>query len=69
MSRSLAKNILDLGSVKEEMNEAGVYTTSLDYALDEAPDAYKNKDEILKFIEPAVDVIQTIKPVYNIKGR
>ena len=69
MSRSQAKKNLDLNFVKEDMKVAGVFTTSLDYALDEAPDAYKNKDEIMKYIEPTVDVIETIKPVYNVKGR
>lgn len=69
MSRSQAKKNLDLDLVKEDMKEAGVYTTSLDYALDEAPDAYKNKEEILKYIEPTVEVKTFLKPVYNIKGR
>ena len=69
MSRSQAKKNLDLEKVKEDMKNFGVYTTSLDYALDEAPDAYKDKEEIIKFIEPTVEVIETIKPVYNIKGK
>ena len=69
MSRSQAKKNLDLEKVKEDMKNFGVYTTSLDYALDEAPDAYKDKEEIIKFIESTVEVIETIKPVYNIKGK
>ena len=56
-------------NTKEDMEKAGVYTTSLDYALDEAPDAYKDKNEIIKHIVPTVDIIETIKPVYNIKGK
>ena len=51
------------------MRKAGVFTTSLDYALDEAPDAYKSMEEIIGYIEPTVEVMETIKPVYNIKGR
>ena len=69
MSRSQAKKNLNLEKVKEDMKKAGVYTTSLDYALDEAPDAYKDKEEIIQFIEPTVEVIETIKPVFNIKGK
>lgn len=69
MSRSQAKKNLNLDEIKEDMKNAGVYTTSLDYALDEAPDAYKDKNEIIKYIAPTVDVIETIKPVYNIKGK
>ena len=69
MSRSQAKENLNLEKVKEDMKNFGVYTTSLDYALDEAPDAYKDKEEIIKFIEPTVEVIETIKSVYNIKGK
>ena len=69
MSRSQAKENLNLNEIKEDMKKAGVYTTSLDYALDEAPDAYKDKNEIIKHIAPTVDIIETIKPVYNIKGK
>lgn len=69
MSRSKAKKELNLEEVKKDMQAHGVFTTSIDYALDEAPDAYKNKDEIIKFIEPTVDVIDIMKEVYNIKGK
>lgn len=69
MSRSQAKKTLNLEEAKESMKQHGVYTTSLDYALDEAPEAYKNKEEIMTYIEPTVDVFETIKPVYNIKGK
>lgn len=69
MSRSQAKKMLNLEEVKESMKQSGVYTTSLDYALDEAPEAYKNKEEIIAYIEPTVNVLETIKPVYNVKGK
>ena len=69
MSRSKAKQKLNLEEVKKDMQANGVFTTSLDYALDEAPGAYKNKDEIIKFIEPTVDVVDIMKEVYNIKGK
>lgn len=69
MSRSQAKKVLDLESVKKDMQDHGVFTTSIDYALDEAPDAYKDKDEIIKYIEPTVLVTDVMKEVYNIKGK
>ena len=69
MSRSEAKRNLNLDKAKEDMKIANVFTTSLDYALDEAADAYKSKDEIIEFIKPTVDVKMIMKPVYNIKGK
>ena len=69
LSRSQAKKLLNLDEIKEDMKNQGVFTTSLDYALDEAPDAYKNKDEIIKYIQPTVDIIEIVKPVYNVKGK
>ena len=69
MSRSKAKSLIDAEKVKKEMSDAGVFTTSIDYALDESPCVYKDKNEILERIKPTVNVIETIKPVYNIKGR
>lgn len=69
MSRSKAKQVLDLNKVKEDMKNANVFTTSLDYALDEAADAYKNKEEIIEYIKPTVDISDVMKEVYNIKGK
>ncbi|MDO4573643.1 MAG: RtcB family protein [Planctomycetia bacterium] len=69
MSRSQAKQVVQLASVKEDMAQHGVYTTSLEYALDEAPDAYKPMEGILQCIEPTVEVAFLIKPLYNVKGR
>jgi RNA-splicing ligase RtcB len=68
LSRNQAKKQLNLDEVKSIMKEAGIFTTSLDYALDEAPAAYKNSEEILKYIEPTVSVTEILKPIYNIKG-
>ena len=69
MSRAKAKQSLDLSKAKSDMQNAGVFTTSLDYALDEAADAYKNKDEIIEYIKPTVKILDIIKPVYNVKGK
>jgi RNA-splicing ligase RtcB len=51
------------------MAEAGIYTTTADKnTLDEAPDAYKPYEEIVKLIEPTVDVLYLMKPRMNIKA-
>lgn len=69
LSRGQAKRQLIIDDVKEDMKNHGVFTTSLDYALDEAPDAYKNSELIKSYITPTVDILHLIKPVYNVKGR
>ncbi len=67
MSRTKAKEILDLESYKATM--AGIYTTSVNEAtLDEAPMAYKSLEDIIDVIEGAVDVIEVLKPIYNFKA-
>lgn len=69
MSRNVAKKTLDIASVKQEMADAGIYTTSLDYSLDESADAYKSKDLIVGLISDTVKIEKVLKPVYNIKGK
>ncbi len=68
-SRAEAKRVLDLDECKREMAEHGVFTTSLDYALDEAAGAYKDKEMILSAISPTVEVKETMAEIYNIKGK
>ena len=51
------------------MAAAGVYTTTADAStLDEAPEAYKPYEEIVKLIEPTVNVLYMMKPRMNIKA-
>lgn len=69
LSRTQAKKKLRLAKVEEEMKRHGIFTTSLGYALDEAPDAYKPKQEILACIAPTAEVKFFITPLYNVKGR
>lgn len=69
MSRSQAKRQIDIETVREEMRQAGIYTTSLEYALDEAADAYKDRDFILSQVAETVEQVELLKPVYNIKGK
>lgn len=66
LSRAKAKKDIDLEHFKEEMK--GIYTTSVcRNTLDEAPDAYKPTDEIIKNIEPTCDIKFFMIPKINIK--
>ena len=67
MSRSKAKEMLSMDEYVDSMN--GIYTTSVNKStIDEAPQAYKPMEEIISAITDTVDVIDTIKPVYNFKA-
>lgn len=67
MSRSKAKEILNMEDYKKEME--GIYSTSVKQStLDEAPMAYKPIDEILENIKDTVDIIEIIKPIYSFKA-
>ncbi|WP_167959179.1 RtcB family protein [Anaerosporobacter faecicola] len=67
MSRTKAKNTLNLNEYQEEMK--AVYTTSVNEAtLDEAPMAYKSLKDIIDDIKESVDVIEVLKPIYNFKA-
>lgn len=66
-SRSKAKEIIDMDEFIESMKD--VYSTSVvKGTLDEAPQAYKSMDEIKSIIVDTVDVIDTLKPLYNFKS-
>lgn len=69
MSRSKAKATLNVDTFKKEMSDANIYTTTADAStLDEAPSAYKPKDEIVKLIEPTANILYFMKPLMNIKA-
>ena len=52
---------------KESM--AGIYTTSVNKGtLDESPMAYKQIDEIIANIQPTVEIVSHIRPIYNYKA-
>lgn len=69
MSRNQAKNELDVDAYISEMSESGVYTTSaVNSTLDEAPQAYKPKEDILLGTVDTMDIIAQIKPIYNFKA-
>ena len=68
MSRKKAKETLTMQEFSESMN--GIYTTSVcESTLDEAPMVYKPMEEIIECIEPTVDIIEVIKPIYNFKAK
>lgn len=67
MSRAQAKRELDLVEFQKEMN--GIYTTTANIdTIDEAPMAYKPMEEIMEIIEPTVEIVDIIKPIYNFKA-
>ena len=67
MSRSQAKASFTLSEYKKQMD--GIYTTSVNrQTLDECPMAYKSIDDIIGNIAETVDIIDTIKPIYNFKA-
>lgn len=69
LSRSKAKEKLNVDEFKSQMADADIYTTTADRStLDEAPDAYKPMSEIVELIEPTVDIIRFMRPKMNIKA-
>lgn len=66
MSRSEAKGTFTLTQFKESME--GIFTTSVSRStIDECPMAYKPMEEIVNNIQDTVEILATIKPIYNFK--
>lgn len=69
MSRSKAKETITLERYQETMKRSGVWTSCVGKGtLDEAPQAYKNPEEIIRYIEPTADIISRLVPIYNFKA-
>jgi len=67
MSRGQAKRELSLDEFEEQMKD--VFSTCVGQStLDEAPGAYKDGEEIKKYIEPTAEIVEQIKPLYNFKA-
>lgn len=67
MSRTQAKDKLSLDEYKHEMKN--IYTTSVNAStLDEAPEAYKSIEDIIKPTSESVDIVDIVKPIYNFKA-
>ena len=67
LSRSKAKQLLDLEEFKNDMSE--IYSTTVNKStLDESPRAYKPMQEIIDNIQDTVEIVNIIKPIYNFKA-
>lgn len=67
MSRTQAKKKIPYQEYQKMMKD--VYSTSVSKAtLDEAPTAYNRQSEILKLAQPTIEVLEYIRPIYNLKA-
>jgi len=67
MGRNQAKRTLSLEGFTEEMK--GIWTSSVGLStLDEAPGAYKDHNEIEKYLSETVEIVHRVKPLYNFKS-
>ena len=67
LSRHQAKKQVKLEDFQETMK--GIYSSTINTdTLDESPFAYKPTDIILEAIKDTVDIVQVIKPIYNVKS-
>lgn len=66
-SRQTVREYFTVETFQQEMQ--GIYSTSISSAtLEESPMAYKPMDQIVSRIGPTVDIVNTIKPIYNFKA-
>lgn len=66
-SRKAAKQTFTVEEYAKTME--GIYTTCVGPdTLDEAPFAYKDMMEIMDLIEPTVEILERLEPVYNFKA-
>ena len=72
LSRTAARNSIDSMQLKRELEEKGIYvhakTTNI--LSEEAPDAYKNVDEVIELTEKAALArpVARLRPLAVIKG-
>ncbi len=67
LARNQAFKTLDMDEFKSEME--GIYSTSVcKSTLDEAPMAYKDKALIIEAIKDTATILDTVKPILNIKA-
>lgn len=66
-SRKAAKRAFTVEEYEAAMD--GVYTTCVGLdTLDEAPFAYKDMREIMECVEPTVEILERLVPIYNFKA-
>jgi tRNA-splicing ligase RtcB len=69
MSRSQAKELLNLEDEKKILNDQGiVHNIRSEKDLDEASGAYKNISEVMKNQEDLVEILVELTPLGVIKG-
>lgn len=67
LSRSQAKEEINIEDFKKSME--GIYTTSVhEGTLDESPMVYKPIEDILKYINKTVTILELLSPIYNFKA-
>lgn len=67
MSRSQAKESISIQEYKESMKGVKSFTVT-ENTLDEAPQAYRNIDEIIEATKDTMEIVEIIKPIFNFKG-
>lgn len=66
-SRTKARELFALTDYVKSMS--GIYSTCINKnTIDEAPFAYKNTEEIIKKIEPTVEILEHLIPIFNFKA-
>lgn len=69
MSRSKAKESISLEQFQTTMRKKKVWTSTANkHTLDEAPQAYKKAEHIIKYLADTIDIEVQMKPVYNYKA-
>jgi len=69
MSRSKAKESISLEQFQTTMRKKKVWTSTANkHTLDEAPQAYKKAEHIIKYLADTIDIEVQMKPVYNFKA-
>lgn len=67
LSRGKARELISIEDFTTSME--GIYSTSISTStLDEAPQAYKPMEEIIRSIHDTADILEILKPVYNFKA-
>lgn len=66
-SRSKAKEVFTVDEYARQME--GIYSSCINEStLDEAPFVYKNYQEIMECIEPTVEILDRLIPIFNFKA-
>ena len=67
MSRSKAKQEVSLEAFQDSMKD--VYSSTVcEATIDESPFAYKDMEEIMRAVEPTVEIYERLIPIYNYKA-